>query len=198
MGICRCHETEWPEQLYKQNIRHRKRLSSQVQKKGSFCKIRRRQWKVRMYQGFFLDEGILRWPCAPPTGRSHTANPSQRVCNFHLQNKHPEPGPRSDKDGRMHAYFIFANARLCVQSHPNQKVLTPVMHLEPPLAVTEKNCRCLDSPPQLRAWPLVMMMMMMTTYWSWDLRPSNWRQLQDDWILCALGVTLNPMGEATT
>jgi len=28
--------------------------------------------------------------------------------------------------------------------------------------------------------------------------PSNWRRLQDDWILYALGGTLNPMGEAPT
>jgi len=151
----------------------------------------------RKYQDFFLYERTLRWPRAPPTGRSHTANPSQRVCDFHLQDKHPETGPRSDNGGGTHACFIFANARLCVQSHPNQKVLTPVMQLQTPLAVIEKNCLCMDSPPQLRAWPLVMMMMM-TAYWSWDLLPSNWRRLQDEWILYALGGTLNPMGEAPT
>ena len=73
------------------------------------------------------------------------------------------------------------------------------MQLETPLAVKEKNSRCLDSPPQLRAGPLmIMIMMMMTTYWSWVLRPINWRRLQDEWILCALGGTLNPMGEAPT
>jgi len=148
-----------------------------------------------------LFERILLWPCTSPTGRSHTANPSQRVCNFHLQNKHTEPGPRSDIGGGTQACFIFANARLCAQSHQNQKLLTQVMKLETPLAVIEKNCRCLGSPLELRAWFLVMMIMMvmiMTTYWSWDLRPSNWRRLQDDWILYALGGILNPMGEAPT
>ena len=55
-----------------------------------------------MYQDF-LYESVLHCPC---NHLSHMVSPSQHVCNFRLQNKHPEPGPRSDNEGAMFASYL--------------------------------------------------------------------------------------------
>jgi hypothetical protein len=119
----------------------------QVQKKD-ICKIR---YKNKAFEGKHIPRLLPLWKNSPmvmqspQTQHSHMANPSQRVCNFHLQNKHPKPGPRSDNgEGMLASYLQMVGCSS--QSYPNQKVLT-AMQLESPLAVIEKNCGCLGSPP---------------------------------------------------